>query len=125
MKSKSILVAGLFAVLMGMATVALAQGKIDGKWESSMQGPQGNAITQTYTFKTDGNKLTGTVSGRRGDTPLEGTVDGNKITFSVTRQTQNGEMKMSYSGTVDGDSIKGTVQVGDNSRDWTAKRAAQ
>lgn len=121
---KAISIAAVFAFAL-MATAAFAQSKVDGKWETTMQGPNGNSMTQTYTFKTEGNKLSGTVSGRRGDTPLEGTVDGNKINFTVTRQTQNGEMKMTYSGTVDGDNIKGTVQVNDNSRDWTAKRAAQ
>lgn len=126
MKSKSILIASLFAMLMGMATVALAQGKIDGNWEMSMQGRQGNTTTSTLMLKTDGNKLTGSVKGQRGEAPIsDGTVDGNKITFTVTRQTPNGEFKQTFNGTVDGDNIKGTVQMGENSRDWTAKRAAQ
>ena len=126
MKSKSILIAGLFAMLMGMATAALAQGKIDGNWEMTMQGRQGNPTTSTLTLKTDGNKLTGSIKGQRGEAPIsDGTVDGNKISFTVTRQTPNGEFKQTFNGTVDGDNIKGTVQMGENSRDWTAKRAAQ
>lgn len=126
MKSKSILIAALFAMLMGMATVALAQGKIDGNWEMSMQGRQGNTTTSTLMLKTDGNKLTGSIKGQRGEAPIsDGTVDGNKISFTVTRQTPNGEFKQTFNGTVDGDNIKGTVQMGENSRDWTAKRAAQ
>ena len=126
MKSKAILLAGLLAMLMSMATVALAQGKIDGNWEMSMQGRQGNTMTQTLTLKADGSKLTGSIKGQRGETAIsDGTVDGNKITFTVTRQTPNGEFKQTYTGTVDGDNIKGTVQMGENSRDWTAKRAAQ
>lgn len=122
MKAKAILIASLFAMLLVTATLALAQAKVDGNWEMSMQGRQGT-MTQTLTLKTDGNKLTGTMKGQRGETPLEGTVDGNKITFTVTRQTPNGEFKQTFNGTVDGDNIKGTVQMGENSRDWTAKRA--
>jgi hypothetical protein len=126
MKSKAILIASLFAMLLAMATAAVAQSKIDGNWEMSMQGRQGNTTTSTLTIKTDGNKLSGSIKRQRGETPIsDGTVDGNKISFTVTRQTPNGEMKQAYSGTVDGDNIKGTVQMGENSRDWTAKRAAQ
>jgi hypothetical protein len=126
MKSKSILIAGLFAMLLVMATAAVAQSKVDGNWEMSMQGRQGNTMTQTLTLKTDGNKLSGSIKGQRGETPIsDGTVDGDKISFTVTRQTPNGEFKQTFNGTVDGDNIKGTVQMGENSRDWTAKRAAQ
>jgi hypothetical protein len=126
MKSKSILIAGLFAMLLVMATVSVAQSKLDGNWEMSMQGRQGNTMTQTLTLKTDGNKLSGSIKGQRGETPIsDGTVDGDKISFTVTRQTPNGEFKQTFNGTVDGDNIKGTVQMGENSRDWTAKRAAQ
>ena len=124
MKTRMILSASLFAMLMGMTAVALAQGSVDGNWEMSMQGRQG-MMTQTLMLKTDGNKLTGSIKGQRGEAPLEGTVDGNKISFTVTRQTPNGEMKQTFNGTVEGDSIKGTVQMGENSRDWTAKRASQ
>jgi hypothetical protein len=124
MKPKSILIASLFAMLFAMASAAVAQSKVDGNWEMSMQGRQGNTMTQTLMLKADGNKLTGSIKGQRGETPIsDGTVDGDKISFTVTRQTPNGEIKQTYNGTVDGDNIKGTVQVGENSRDWTAKRA--
>jgi hypothetical protein len=126
MKSKAILGASLFAMLFAIASVAVAQSKIDGNWEMSMQGRQGNTMTQTLTLKADGDKLTGSIKGQRGETPIsDGKVDGDKISFTVTRQTPNGEFKATYNGTVEGDAIKGTVQMGENSRDWTAKRAGQ
>jgi hypothetical protein len=60
----------------------------------------------------------------RGPSPVTGTISGNNITFSVTRQTQNGDMTISYTGTVSGDSMKGTVAMGQNTRDWTATKGA-
>ncbi|MBV8205834.1 MAG: hypothetical protein JO041_03500, partial [Acidobacteria bacterium] len=72
MKTRMILSASLFAMLMGMTAVALAQGSVDGNWEMSMQGRQG-MMTQTLMLKTDGNKLTGSIKGQRGEAPLEGT----------------------------------------------------
>jgi hypothetical protein len=83
-------------------------------------GPQ----TSTLTLHQDGSTIKGTLSGRRGDAPLEGTIEGNKLSFKVKRQTQNGDtMVMEYTATVDGDSMKGKVhseRFGD--RDFTAKR---
>jgi hypothetical protein len=58
----------------------------------------------------------------RGESPIEGTVDGNKISFTIERETPNGKMTMTYSATVDGDSMKGTVKIRDNEREWTAKK---
>jgi hypothetical protein len=55
--------------------------------------------------------------------PLVGTVTGNNITFTVTRQGRNGEQKIEYKGTLEGATMKGTVMMGQNSVEWTAKKA--
>jgi hypothetical protein len=34
---------------------------IDGKWSAMLKGPDGNEFPISYTFKTDGTTLTGTV----------------------------------------------------------------
>ena len=58
------------------------------------------------------------------ETPLDGgTVNGKDITFTVTLTGRNGEVKVEYKGTVDGDTMKGTFMQGQNSVDWTAKRS--
>lgn len=116
----------VLALALALAIPAAAQqaAKVDGSWDVSMTAPNGNTFTQTLVFQQDGNNLKGTMKGRRGDSPVEGKVDGNKITFTVTRDTPNGERKIEYNGTVDGDSIKGKVKFGENERDWTAKRSA-
>jgi hypothetical protein len=81
-------------------------------------------MTQTLTIQQDGSTIKGTLTGRRGEAPLEGSVTGNKVSFTVKRQTQSGDtMVMEYTATADGDSIKGKVhseQFGD--REFTAKR---
>ena len=41
---------------------------------------QNGPMTTTFTFKADGDKLTGTVSGRNGEAPIEdGKIDGNNV----------------------------------------------
>jgi len=108
----------------GAAQAADEPAKVDGKWEMSSEGPNGT-MTQALVIQQDGGTIKGTITGRRGEAPLEGTVTGNKLKFSVKRQTQDGgTMVMEYSATADGDSMKGTVhseRFGD--REFTAKRS--
>ncbi|MGD0223026.1 MAG: hypothetical protein ABSF71_11870 [Terriglobia bacterium] len=114
----------VIAFACGMLLI-LAANNLDvaGSWELSSQGQNG-PMTSTLTIQQDGGTIKGTLKGRRGDAPLEGTVTGNNVSFTVKRQNQNGKtMVMEYTATVDGDSLKGKVhseRFGD--RDFTAKR---
>jgi len=113
---------GMLLVWAGNVLAADEPAKVAGKWEMSSEGPNG-PMTSTLTIQQDGSTIKGTLSGRRGDTPLEGTVTGNKVSFTVKRQTQDGDtMVIEYTATVDGDTMKGKVhseRFGD--RDFTAK----
>jgi hypothetical protein len=125
MKRNSILVAAACFLTLALAHSAAAQdAKVAGVWDLSTPGRDGNMMTQTLTLQQDGQKLSGTLKGQRGDAPVTGTITGNNIAFSVTRSTPRGDMKIDYTGTVTGDSMKGTFTVMGNSRDWTAKRSA-
>ncbi|MBI2685661.1 MAG: hypothetical protein HYX27_05040 [Acidobacteria bacterium] len=91
----------LLAVLT-LATAALA-ADIAGKWTAMVPGRQGQARETTFTFKVDGEKLTGTMTGQQGDQPIaDGKVSGDKISF--VRESQRG--KQSFTGTITGDEIK-------------------
>jgi hypothetical protein len=117
-----------FALTCGVLMICAAQAKaadetaqVAGTWEVSSQGPNG-PMTQTLALQQDGGKIKGTMTGRRGEAPLEGTVTGNKIAFTVKRETPNGTFTIEYSATVDGDAMKGTAHSERFDRDWTAKR---
>jgi hypothetical protein len=125
MKRNSLLFAALCFLILSLAHVVSAQdAKVAGSWDLSSAGRDGNMMTQTLMLQQDGTKLSGTLKGQRGEAPVAGMVSGNNISFSVTRSTPNGDMKIDYTGTVDGDAMKGTLTVMGNSRDWTAKRSA-
>jgi hypothetical protein len=126
MKRNVALLAVLCFAIAGIVGVAAAQdAQVAGTWTLSSPGRGGNMQNSALTLKQDGQKLTGTLAGARGgDAPLTGTVTGNNITFSVTRTTQNGEMTIQYTGTVSGDSMKGSLTMGQNTRDWTATKGA-
>jgi hypothetical protein len=83
---------------------------------------------QTFTFKVEGEKLTGTVSGMQGGADVDikdGIAKGDDIAFSVVRSFQGQEVKILYKGKVSGAEIKFTSQRegGEGqAREFTAKR---
>ena len=115
------LACGLLLVCAGQVRAADEPVNVAGTWEMSSQGPNG-PMTQTLTITQDGGKIKGTLTGRRGETPFEGTITGNKISFTIKRETPNGTFTVDYSATVDGDSMKGTAHSERFDREWTAKR---
>jgi hypothetical protein len=108
-----------------VALLVLAAGAvaadISGKWTAQVPSRQGETREATFTFKVEGDKLTGSMSGRGGDTPLsDGKVSGDTVSFAV--ETQRG--KRTYTGTVAGDEIKFKTEGGQGgAREFVAKRA--
>jgi hypothetical protein len=96
---------------------------VSGAWAFQVETPAGSG-TPTFTFKQEGEKLTGQYKGAFGEAPLTGTVKGNKIDFTIKIKAQDQDATINYTGTVDGDgTMKGTVSLGDiGSGTWTAKR---
>lgn len=105
MKTRIVSLSACF--VLALITAAWA-ADVSGKWTAEIPGRQGTQTT-TITLKADGAKLTGTVSGRQGDTEIsEGKVSGDDISFVVVREFNGNTIKMSYKGKVAGDEIKFT-----------------
>lgn len=85
---------------------------VTGAWALEVTTGSGSGAP-TATFTQDGEKLTGQYVGQFGEGPLTGTIKGNAITFSVTLTVQGNSATVVYTGTVDADTMKGTVQFGD------------
>lgn len=85
---------------------------VTGTWNFSIEAPNGTA-TPSAVLKQDGETLTGTYKGRTGDTPLNGTVKGNAISFSIKFNRQGQDIVVQYSGTVEANAMKGTVKFGE------------
>ncbi len=67
-------------------------------------------MTITMNLKAEGDKLTGTVNGRMGDTPIsDGKIDGDNVSFTVVREFNGNQFKQNYKGKLDGDTIHFTV----------------
>jgi hypothetical protein len=86
---------------------------VAGAWALTVESGQGTG-TPTVTFKQDGEKLTGTYSSQVfGDQQVTGTIKGNAIRFSFTGSFEGTTFTVSYTGTVDKDTMKGKVMLGD------------
>lgn len=110
---------------LGLIGAAVAQAAdVSGAWTAQVPGRGGETREATFNFKQDGATLTGTVSGRQGDTPIsDGKVDGDSISFTVTRNFNGNAVKLMYKGTVSANEIKFTQQrEGGEPREFTAKR---
>jgi hypothetical protein len=67
-----------------MICVAFTLANLDGKWTGSLKTPDGNEFPLSYTFKLDGDKLTGSAAGPNGETPIsDGKVNGSDFTFNL------------------------------------------
>lgn len=68
-----------FAVCFAMV------GDLTGKWTGTLKTPDGNEFPLTYTFKADGDKLTGTASSPHGDLPFtDGKITGSDLSFTLS-----------------------------------------
>jgi hypothetical protein len=95
-------------LVLAAITLGLAAG-VDGKWVAQVPGQGGQTREVTFNFKAEGGKLTGTVSGRQGDTPIaDGTIKGDDISFTQSFEMQGNSVKLTYTGKVSGDEIKMT-----------------
>jgi hypothetical protein len=122
--TKNYLAVAFTLVFLFVGFVSAADVDVTGDWEMTMESPRGGEITRALHFEQDGEKITVTMEGRQGDEITgEGTIKGNEIEWTISRSTPRGGMTMAYKGTVDGDSMSGTVEMGDfGSFDWRAKR---
>jgi hypothetical protein len=117
-------------VLLSAGLAAQAQDKKadpTGTWKWSATGQGGQTRETTLKLKLEGDKLTGTISGRGDDTAIsEGTLKGDEISFQVTREVNGNKVTAKYNGKLSGNSIKGKIETERNgqarSRDWEAKK---
>lgn len=107
----------LFLVVAGAAVAADAPANVAGTWSVDVSDGS-RKTTQTITLKQDGATITGTFKGPRQSGTIDGTVDGKNIKFHVTAR-----IPLDYTGTVDGDSMKGTMSGRGQQGDFTGTRS--
>ncbi|HYB60339.1 MAG TPA: hypothetical protein VEH50_02575 [Methylomirabilota bacterium] len=119
---------GVLALLLAAGALGLRAddqpANVAGAWQMSVDGGQGT-LTMVLTIQQDGGTIKGTSKSDFGESPLEGTVKGNAIDFTVHVKSDNGDFDVEHTGTVDGDTMKGTFKMQGNadfSGQWSATR---
>ena len=108
--------------LVLLLSLAAAAAEVGGKWRAEFSTPDGTARVNTFTFKQEGEKLTGTVAGSQDETPIEnGTVKGDEVSFAANRPFG----RFTYKGKASGEQIKFSVDFNGNSFEITAKRISK
>jgi hypothetical protein len=109
----------LIGVLVLLLPVLAAAADVSGKWKAEFATPDGTQRVNTFTFKVDGEKLTGTVAGAQDETPIQkGKISGDDISFTAERPFGT----FTYSGKATATEIKFKVTFNDQTFEMTAKR---
>jgi hypothetical protein len=98
---------------------------VAGKWAMTLDISGVGPATPALELKQDGEKITGTYTGRYGSFPLRGTLKGRALAFEFTMNADGTEVSMSFAGEVAEDnlSMKGTASiVGLGDATWTARK---
>jgi hypothetical protein len=93
-----------------------------GTWNASFNTQQG-VIPATLKLQKAGDKLTGTIGSQEGESPVEAELKGKNLSVWFNYNANGQAVPIEMSGTIDGDSAKGTMTAGGNpAGDWTATR---
>jgi hypothetical protein len=109
-------------LVLGLAVYARA-ADISGQWTATFNTQVGEQH-YTYTFKVDGEKLTGTAKSGNGTADIQnGSVKGDDVSFVENLDYQGQKLVITYTGKISGDEIKFTRDVGGAAKeDLVAKR---
>src|SRR4051812_46219498 len=110
-------------VVLFLAMPAMA-ADFSGKWTGSV-ATQGGELPVSFSFKTEGDKTSGTMAGPDGsDSPLEALkVDGNNISFNVTLNFNGNSFTLSYKGVLADNQIKFSSDFNGQSFEFVVKKA--
>jgi hypothetical protein len=100
-------------VMFVLMSVTAYAADVDGTWTGTAAAPTGD-VPVTFTFKSDGAKLTGSTMSPDGTTipVMDGKIDGSTITFTVTFDFGGMPFVLPYKGVVSSDQIKMSADVG-------------
>ena len=79
-------VVGFLCAAALLTSLSVLAENVAGTWKGSYPGRDGQTRESTIVLKVEGEKLTGTVSGQRGESEIkDGIIKGADISFSVVR----------------------------------------
>jgi imidazolonepropionase-like amidohydrolase len=106
----------------GTAAPAPTSLTMAGRWNLTANTPNGSrTATADITMGADG-ALAGSITSDHGASPISsGSLSGNRFTFTTSITTSQGHMTLTFTGTLEGNTIKGSIGGG-ISGDFTGTR---
>jgi hypothetical protein len=95
---------------------------LSGEWVLTTESQMG-AQDSDMVVKQSGSALTGTLTSQLGSVDYTGSVTGQNVEFSFMFNAQGTDLKIDYTGVVEGDTMKGKAVFGSfGEGTFTAKR---
>ena len=109
-----------FAALTTVGVAAHAE--LAGTWALTSEGRQG-ANRSVLTVEQTEDGYTGSIAGRRGTRDVSAlTVDGDSFSFTLMMRAPMGLTERTYSGTVSGDTLSGSISTPAGDRPFSGTR---
>jgi len=109
------------------SALTVAAADVSGNWKATADFG-GQTMERTFTFKVEGNKLTGeTTSSILGKSTItDGKVEGDNVSFTINTKLQDNDTRLIYKGKVNsaGNEIHFTVEGTGNTFEWVAKKVS-
>jgi hypothetical protein len=95
---------------------------VDGIWQATIDSPMGTRDAELQ-LETNGPAISGALTEAGSTVDIEGVLDGEDVEFVATISGATGPMILTFSGQLDGDSLEGEVEFGEQGvGTWTAER---
>jgi hypothetical protein len=92
-------------ILLG--AVCLPAADVTGQWVAQVPGRDGGLMETTFTFKADGEKLTGSMANQFGEREIsDGKISGDAISFNVNIEFNDNKFTLAFTGKVAGSEIR-------------------
>jgi hypothetical protein len=118
------LMAALAVIMLAACPSQAAADEIDvsGHWTLTIETPRGSRAQEVEFIQTGEDLRVIPQAGEHAPSEGAGTVKGDKIAWSWKIGTPRGEMTITFTGTVSGDSMSGTLSRPSGEGKWSAKR---
>ena len=101
---------GRFGGRGGRPGAETAAASAAGSWSITSESPQG-PVQLTLTLRQEGATISGEVSSPFGTFPLSGSLSGAELSFAFTAKIQDQEVAVTGKGSIDGNSIRGSMNA--------------
>ena len=98
----------MLLLLLSTFSVSAQAVDVSGKWNMKVETNAGSG-TPVFVLKQTGETVTGTYTGQLGEAEVTGTLKEKEIKLEF----KAGEYNIVYTGTVEGNTMKGKVAIGD------------